>query len=100
MPFSRTNVTEIMIKKKLVEHSELDEIKIGIFLSGYKKSTNKYLTPNELGNIQNKAHKRFLRSRLFWSILKQSYLIGKVFPQNGYKTYQPYPQEKFLVVCL
>lgn len=78
MPFPGTDVTEIMIKEKLIKRSDLDEAKIGALLSGYKGSANRFLTPDELNNIQNNAHKRLLRSRLLWPLFKPKYLFSKI----------------------
>lgn len=78
MPFPGTDVTEIMIKEGLIKENDLDKKKIAAWFSGYQGVGNKYLTSAELNNLQSKAHKRLMISRLLWPLTHFLTLLHKI----------------------
>lgn len=78
MPFPGTDVTKLMLQKKLLTKNDLSKTKIGALFSGYKGKGNVYFTPQELKYLQDKAHKRLLFSRLFWPITRPISLLHKI----------------------
>jgi len=78
MPFPGTDITEIMIKERLIKRSDFNKIKIAALFSGYKGAGTKYFTPEELKYNQSEAHKRLMFSRLLWPITRPIKLLKKI----------------------
>ena len=78
MPFPGTDITSIMIKEKLIKANSLFSTKIGAFYSGYKSVGNKYFSSLDLKQIQDKAHKRLLFSRLIRPLFNPAVILNKL----------------------
>jgi magnesium-protoporphyrin IX monomethyl ester (oxidative) cyclase len=78
MCFPGTDITQIMMKEKLIKKTDFRKTTIGALFSGYKGTGTLYFTPAELKHFQSQAHKRLMLSRLFWPITRPAMIFKKV----------------------
>jgi len=78
MPFPNTDVTNIMLKEKILKSSQLKLSAIGETFSGYKGIGNKYLTAKDLRQLRNKADKNLMLTRLLWPLTHPLRILNKV----------------------
>ena len=78
MPFPHTDVTQIMLKEKILKKNQLKPSVIGETFSGYKGIGNKYLSATKIRQLHRQADKRLMINRLLWPITRPWAIIRKI----------------------
>lgn len=78
MPFPKTDVTQVMIKEKILKKSQLKTSAIGETFSGYKGIGNKYLSASQIKQLRNEADKKLMLTRILWLFRRPLVIIRKI----------------------